>query len=66
MPFQAVFSTFDLISEFTHFNPVIRLSKVKQLAFSSIFTLPFVDVLNNCPLCLGLTIFKGFCRLSMF
>ena len=24
MPFQAVFSTFDLISEFTHFNPVIR------------------------------------------
>ena len=31
-------STFDLISEFTHFNLVIRLSKVKQLAFFSILT----------------------------
>ena len=30
MPFQAVLLTFDLISEFTHFDLVIRLIKVKQ------------------------------------
>ena len=38
MPFQAVLLTFDLISEFTHFNLVIRLSKVEQLAFFHLFT----------------------------
>ena len=41
--------TFDLTLEFTHFNLAIRLSKVKQLAFFSIFTLSVDPVLNNWP-----------------
>ena len=40
--------TFDLTAEFTHFNLVIRLSKVEQLAFSSSFHLS-VAVLNSWP-----------------
>ena len=38
IPFQVVLPTFDLISEFTHFNLVVRLSKVEQLAFFHLFT----------------------------
>ena len=48
IPFQVVLPTFDLISEFTHFNLVIRLSKVKQSAFFLFFTLS-VAVLNSWP-----------------
>ena len=44
-----------LDSEFTIFNLVIRLIKVNELAFFSIFTLSTVDVLNTCLLYQGLT-----------
>ena len=40
----------DLTSEFTHFNPGIRLRKGKQSAFFSTFHTVVVEVLNHWPL----------------
>ena len=47
MPFQAVLLTFDLISEFTHFNLVIRLRKVEQFALFLSFHLSVDAVLQQ-------------------
>ena len=47
-PVKVVFWILDLISDFTHFNAVIRLRKVKQLAFSRFH--PVGRRLNNVPL----------------
>ena len=52
-----------LTSEFTHFNPVIRLSKGKQPAFFLRFT-PSIDVLNNVPLYLASILFVIFATVS--
>ena len=51
--------TFDLISEFTLFNLVVRLSKVKQLAFFQVLTqsMSLVEQLLAVP---GIRLFSDF------
>ena len=53
----------DLTPEFTVFNLVIRLSKVKQSAFFQVSPV-VVGVLNNVPLCLASCPFVIFATVS--